>query len=112
MTTTSKEQQSELSQCIWQQDMLRAGVDLLTAVAEEVETQLGSKPRQAAAAVLAAQADEVLATLGVALSQALAAAGELPASHAAMSHAHACTHVVPCCCWRACCMQSNEGGAQ
>lgn len=57
------------------QRLLRAGIDLLTAVAEEAETQLGGKLRQAVCGALTDQADDVLGTLGVALSQALAAAG-------------------------------------
>ncbi len=57
--------------------MLRAGIDLLTAVAEEVETHMGGKQRQAACGALADQADEVLTTLGVALPQSLQAAGKL-----------------------------------
>jgi hypothetical protein len=55
--------------------MLRCGLDLLTAVAEEAGTQLGGKPRQDACVVLTDQADDVLTTLGVALSKALGAAG-------------------------------------
>lgn len=62
------------------QGRLRAGIDLLTAVAEEVETHLGGKQRQAASGALAGQSDEVLATLGVALPQSLRTAGEFGAS--------------------------------
>jgi hypothetical protein len=57
------------------QRMLRCGLDLLTAVAEEAETQLGGKPRQDACSELTDQADDVLNTLGVALPKALCAAG-------------------------------------
>jgi hypothetical protein len=56
--------------------MLRCGLDLLTAVAEEAETQLGGKPRQDACGILIELADDVLSTLGIALSKALCAAGE------------------------------------
>lgn len=56
--------------------MLRCGLDLLTAVAEEAETQLGGKPRQDACSILTELADDVLSALGVALSKALCAAGE------------------------------------
>jgi hypothetical protein len=57
------------------QRMLRVGLDLLTAVAEEAETHLGGKPRQDACSMLTDQADDVLSTLGVALAKALSAAG-------------------------------------
>ena len=59
------------------QETLRAGIDLLTALAEEVETHLGRRQRSAVAAVLLEQSSEVLEMLGASLSQALTRGGLL-----------------------------------
>lgn len=78
------------------QGRLRCGTDLLTAVAEEVQTHLMRPQQQPALEALSAAANDVLSVLGVALNRAL----DAPEGALGNGHARPFSPQRPCPCFR------------